>query len=280
MHTRKTFCRFCHANCAIEVDIEGERAVAVRGDVSDPLFGGYTCMKGRELPAQANHPERLRSSRRRLRGRIVRPDFERRRARRDRRTSRGDPRTARSALDRHLLRHVRIHELGRVAGGAGVPPGARQPELLHEHHDRSASQGLSRQPRRHLARRTAALLAGGCVDDDRQQPPHFALRLAGQRAAVQPVAAAARRKGARPQAHLRRPETHDGRAARGHPPAGAARRGRDASRGYAEADPGRGPARSRFLRQPRRPGSRSCTTRSPTSRRSTLRGVPTCPSPT
>ena len=66
MYTRKTFCRFCHANCAIEVDIEGERAVAVRGDVSDPLFGGYTCMKGRELPAQANHPERLRSSRRKL----------------------------------------------------------------------------------------------------------------------------------------------------------------------------------------------------------------------
>ena len=66
MHTRKTFCRFCHANCAIEVDIAGDRAVAVRGDVSDPLFGGYTCMKGRELPAQANHPERLRSSQRRL----------------------------------------------------------------------------------------------------------------------------------------------------------------------------------------------------------------------
>lgn len=65
MHTRKTFCRFCHANCAIEVDIDGDRAVAVRGDVSDPLFGGYTCMKGRELPAQANHPERLRSSQRR-----------------------------------------------------------------------------------------------------------------------------------------------------------------------------------------------------------------------
>ena len=65
MHTRKTFCRFCHANCAIEVDIEDDRAVAVRGDVSDPLFGGYTCMKGRELPAQASHPDRLRSSQRR-----------------------------------------------------------------------------------------------------------------------------------------------------------------------------------------------------------------------
>ena len=40
MQTRKTFCRFCHANCAIEVDIDDGRAVAVRGDTSDPLFGG------------------------------------------------------------------------------------------------------------------------------------------------------------------------------------------------------------------------------------------------
>jgi len=52
MPTAKSFCRFCHANCAIEVDIEAGRACAVRGDTSDPLFGGYTCMKGRELPAQ------------------------------------------------------------------------------------------------------------------------------------------------------------------------------------------------------------------------------------
>ncbi len=62
MPTRKTFCRFCHANCAIEVEIVDGRAVEVRGDVSDPLFGGYTCMKGRELPAQTYHPERLLSS--------------------------------------------------------------------------------------------------------------------------------------------------------------------------------------------------------------------------
>ena len=66
VETKKTFCRFCHANCAIEVDIDADRAVAVRGDVSDPLFGGYTCMKGRELPAQANHRERLRNALRRL----------------------------------------------------------------------------------------------------------------------------------------------------------------------------------------------------------------------
>jgi anaerobic selenocysteine-containing dehydrogenase len=42
MPTAKSFCRFCHANCAIEVQIEGGRAVSVRGDVDDPLFGGYT----------------------------------------------------------------------------------------------------------------------------------------------------------------------------------------------------------------------------------------------
>lgn len=69
MQTVKSFCRFCHANCAIEVDLEEGRATAVRGDRSDPLFGGYTCMKGRELPAQTYHPERLtRSVKRRANG--------------------------------------------------------------------------------------------------------------------------------------------------------------------------------------------------------------------
>ncbi len=62
MPTRKTFCRFCHANCAIEVEMVDGRAVEVRGDVADPLHGGYTCMKGRELPAQTYHPQRLLSS--------------------------------------------------------------------------------------------------------------------------------------------------------------------------------------------------------------------------
>ena len=66
MDTRKTFCRFCHANCAIEVDIDAGRAVAIRGDASDPMFGGYTCMKGRELPAQTHHPDRLTVSRKRI----------------------------------------------------------------------------------------------------------------------------------------------------------------------------------------------------------------------
>jgi anaerobic selenocysteine-containing dehydrogenase len=59
MHTAKSYCRFCHAYCAIEVDVDDGRVVAVRGDRSDPVYGGYTCEKGRELPEALNHPERV-----------------------------------------------------------------------------------------------------------------------------------------------------------------------------------------------------------------------------
>ncbi|MCX6519815.1 MAG: molybdopterin-dependent oxidoreductase [Actinobacteria bacterium] len=64
VETRQTFCRFCHAACPLEVDVEisggRERAVAVRGVLDDPLFEGYTCIKGRQLPDQHHAPDRLR----------------------------------------------------------------------------------------------------------------------------------------------------------------------------------------------------------------------------
>ena len=63
--THKSFCRFCHACCAIEVDVADGKVVKVRGDRDNSMFRGYTCIKGRELPAQHNHPDRLRSSLRR-----------------------------------------------------------------------------------------------------------------------------------------------------------------------------------------------------------------------
>jgi anaerobic selenocysteine-containing dehydrogenase len=69
IETRQTFCRFCHAACPLEVDVEissgRERAVAVRGVLDDPLFEGYTCIKGRQLPDQHHAPGRLRSPLRR-----------------------------------------------------------------------------------------------------------------------------------------------------------------------------------------------------------------------
>ena len=61
-----SFCRFCHAAWPILVDIEdGDRVVGIRGDRSDPLFQGFTCVKGRQLADQHHHPDRLRGSLRR-----------------------------------------------------------------------------------------------------------------------------------------------------------------------------------------------------------------------
>ena len=75
IETRETFCRFCHAACPIEVDVEinagavtgarVETAVAVRGIPDDPLFEGYTCIKGRQLAGQHHAPDRLRAPLRR-----------------------------------------------------------------------------------------------------------------------------------------------------------------------------------------------------------------------
>ena len=64
--THKTFCRFCHAYCAIEVDVEDGKPIEVRGDVDDPVYGGYTCIKGRQLPEQYTTPARISKSLKRL----------------------------------------------------------------------------------------------------------------------------------------------------------------------------------------------------------------------
>jgi anaerobic selenocysteine-containing dehydrogenase len=57
--TRRTFCRFCHASCAMLIDVENDKVQAVRGDPDDELFGGYTCVKGRQMTDMHNLPERL-----------------------------------------------------------------------------------------------------------------------------------------------------------------------------------------------------------------------------
>lgn len=62
MPVTRSFCRFCHANCAILVETDGDTVVRVSGDSDDPVFGGYTCIKGRQLPEAHHHPERLLAS--------------------------------------------------------------------------------------------------------------------------------------------------------------------------------------------------------------------------
>jgi anaerobic selenocysteine-containing dehydrogenase len=58
--TRTSFCRACYAGCAIEVELDEEgRAARVVGDRANPMYQGYTCVKGRALPTLHNRPERL-----------------------------------------------------------------------------------------------------------------------------------------------------------------------------------------------------------------------------
>ena len=66
IETRSSFCRICHAACPVLVDVaDGRQVVGVRGDRDDPLFEGYTCIKGRQLGDQLHHPDRLRTPLRR-----------------------------------------------------------------------------------------------------------------------------------------------------------------------------------------------------------------------
>ncbi len=54
-----SFCRFCHAACAIKVTVEDGRPVSVIGNKDNPVYHGYTCAKGRALPEQHANPHRL-----------------------------------------------------------------------------------------------------------------------------------------------------------------------------------------------------------------------------
>jgi anaerobic selenocysteine-containing dehydrogenase len=66
VETQKSYCRYCHAYCAIEVDVEHGKPIAIRGDVSDPVYGGYTCIKGRQLPDLYDAPDRLKTAQKKL----------------------------------------------------------------------------------------------------------------------------------------------------------------------------------------------------------------------
>jgi anaerobic selenocysteine-containing dehydrogenase len=57
--TQPSICRLCLAHCGILTETENGKITKVTGDPENPLFEGYTCPKGRALPEQHNHPDRL-----------------------------------------------------------------------------------------------------------------------------------------------------------------------------------------------------------------------------
>ena len=70
---KRSFCRICHAACPVDVEITNGRATKVSGVDEDPIFNGYTCVKGRQLPDQIHDPGRLRNALRRTAGGTFEP---------------------------------------------------------------------------------------------------------------------------------------------------------------------------------------------------------------
>ncbi|MDP6145170.1 MAG: molybdopterin-dependent oxidoreductase [Acidimicrobiales bacterium] len=57
---KRSFCRICHAGCPIDVEFVDGKPAKIHGVEEDPLFEGYTCVKGRQIPDQINSPSRIR----------------------------------------------------------------------------------------------------------------------------------------------------------------------------------------------------------------------------
>ncbi len=54
-----TFCRTCENGCAVLVQVEDGIARGLTGDRNNPVYEGYTCIKGRVQPALSRSPRRL-----------------------------------------------------------------------------------------------------------------------------------------------------------------------------------------------------------------------------
>ena len=52
-------CRFCHATCGLKVTIEQGRVTHLIGDLDNPVYHGYSCVKGRNFHRFHEHPDRV-----------------------------------------------------------------------------------------------------------------------------------------------------------------------------------------------------------------------------
>lgn len=53
-------CNLCEATCGVEIEVEDDRVVRVRGDAADPFSRGFICPKGSTLGEVHHDPDRLR----------------------------------------------------------------------------------------------------------------------------------------------------------------------------------------------------------------------------
>jgi anaerobic selenocysteine-containing dehydrogenase len=59
VETKHHVCRVCHAACNLVVELDDGKVRSIRGDKHDPIFFGYSCIKGRESATLHALPSRL-----------------------------------------------------------------------------------------------------------------------------------------------------------------------------------------------------------------------------
>ena len=59
MSWKATNCALCAQNCGLEVQVEDNKIVKVRGDKNNPRSEGYTCRKGLNIAFHQHHADRL-----------------------------------------------------------------------------------------------------------------------------------------------------------------------------------------------------------------------------
>lgn len=57
---KKTGCVLCAQNCGLEVEVENNRIVKIRGDKDNPRSKGYVCRKGMNIMYHQHHDDRLK----------------------------------------------------------------------------------------------------------------------------------------------------------------------------------------------------------------------------
>ena len=60
-----TICRACHAACGVIVEVDNGEPITVKGNLDNPVYKGFCCIKGQNFAAQRNSPSRLLHSQKR-----------------------------------------------------------------------------------------------------------------------------------------------------------------------------------------------------------------------
>ena len=238
-------CRFCHATCGLKVTIEQGRVVDIIGDIDNPVYHGYSCVKGRNFHEFHYDPNRVLHPLRRDAAGLLQPVGLDAALTGIADELQANSRATRPALGCDVRRHLQSFLLRGRHAARRLHGRDRLADALQQRHHRPAGQadldGAAWTMGRGTAglRRCRRLPARGC------QPAGVDV---GRHPDVQSGEATARGACPRAPADRHRPARDGDGPQGGHSPAvpaGSRRRtpGGDAQRHFC-----RGPARQRFRR--------------------------------